>query len=213
MTTLTSIYEEAGFLLFYNEHLIMALPISGFELEYFGGKVKPEDNNDPLKTAFNTLVEKLGQQVLDDDWKTRIVPLHQKKIYTYLLKLTKDEYHKIANINQDTWLITESKDLTHITKRSTLVTKTVSAFIVLCTYHFVNYLEDFSKNKLTFRDNHEKLRARIMPSGEMYEYCMDQNTIDIFVEHFKKISDETKSNTFNLANFLNIKEIMCFTTT
>jgi len=208
MNVLDSSYE-AGFLLFYNEHFIMSLPESDSGLQYFGGKEKPEDNNDPLKTAYNELAEKVGQQILEDDWKTRIIPLHKNKIYSYLLKLTKTEYHKLVSVDQNAWLITDSKDLSHITGRNYPVNKTVSAFIILCTYHFVNHLEDCSKNN---NYNNNKVRARLVPTGEMYEYNMDKHTTEIFKEHAKIISQEINSNRFNLANFLNIKEIMCFTT-
>lgn len=72
-------YEGAGFLLSFNDFVILGQRIKKAEdlakdpvteLEYMGGKIDPQDGNDPYKTASAELAEELGADILEKDWAT-----------------------------------------------------------------------------------------------------------------------------------------------
>src|SRR5271163_349108 len=104
-------YEGAGFLMYYEDNFVLGTRIKKpedlvkdpiLEIEYMRGKIDPEDNNDPLKTAYNELVEEIGVDILEKDWNTRITPIQtfqsisKKYIWCCLLKLSKKEYSNLV---------------------------------------------------------------------------------------------------------------------
>jgi len=155
-------YEGAGFLMYYEDNFVLGTRIKKpedlvkdpiLEIEYMGGKIDPEDNNDPLKTAYNELVEEIGVDILEKDWNTRITPIQtfqsisKKYIWCCLLKLSKKEYSNLvaADLAHDKWLVAEKRDLKNITGRSELVRKAISAFVIVDKQELVNYISNFSK--------------------------------------------------------------------
>jgi hypothetical protein len=207
-------YEGAGFLMYHEKEFVLGIRVKKpqdvikdptVEVEYMGGKLEKEDDNNPLKTAYNELVEEVGNDILDPDWKTRVVPIHtfqkfsKKWIWCCLLRLTKKEYDNIlaADKIHHEWKNAETRDLSKITGRSAPVRKAISSFVTVDAKDLLQYIENFSKvvvtedrmkDAKTYREN--KLKITRMSSGEILELPLRAFNTVIFEEHVKKISHE-----------------------
>ncbi len=154
-------YEGAGFLMYFAGKFILGIRIKKpedaakdptVEVEYMGGKPEKEDQNDPLKTAFNELVEEVGRDVLEDDWRQRTIPIHtfqkfsKKWIWCTLLKLTQVEYDRLkgADSDHDNWDVSETLDLSSITRRTAPTRKAISRFVEVEASELINYIKNFS---------------------------------------------------------------------
>lgn len=132
-------YEGAGFLLSFNDFVILGQRIKKAEdlakdpvteLEYMGGKIDPQDGNDPYKTASAELAEELGADILEKDWATskrlNIVhmfqPFSKKWIWCFCLDLTPEEFARLREACRqlDDWPRDKLVSFENITGRTTL---------------------------------------------------------------------------------------------
>ena len=207
-------YEGAGFLLYYQNLFVLGIRYKKEadmkkdptpEVEYMGGKIEVEDENDPLKTAFRELVEEIGQPILEDDWKSRVTPIHtyqpfsQKWIHCSLLQLNENEYNKIFEVDKvhDAWPTDETRDLSSITGRSEPVRKAISAFVTVTKDQLLEYMYGFSKtpaskNRMAdakaYRNSAKPLVVTRMSTNETFEYPLRGFNTVIFEEHVDAIS-------------------------
>ena len=206
-------YEGAGFLLRYQNDFILGIRIKKpedaakdptIELEYMGGKPDKEDLDNPLTTAYAELVEEIGAPVLDDDWQSRLVPIHtfqkfsKKWIQCELLDLTETEYKRIvaADSLHDQWDVKDTRDLSAITGRATPVRKAISAFVRVSAADLTRYIADFalvlnSGNRMTdakqYRNTAKALPATRLSTGAVSAHPMRAFNTVIFEEHVATI--------------------------
>jgi hypothetical protein len=207
-------YEGGGFLLTYKGNVILGNRIKKpedlakdpiKEVEYFGGKPEPEDNNDPLTTAFNELIEEVGRPILDINWRNRIVPIHifqpfsNKWIWCSMLEVTDDEFQQLIEADQalDSWSIDEKRDLSKLTGRQASVRKAISKLVIvpvteLCDYitHFSNDVSK-SKNRLadakTYRERATLNVSRISNCNDKMQFPLRAFNTVIFENHVETI--------------------------
>lgn len=206
-------YEGAGFLLHYNENFVMGVRIKKAgdlvkdpitEVEYMGGKPEPTDNNDPLQTAYNELVEEVGTVILEADWKSRITPLHtfqpfsKKWIWCILLKLTKAEYANlmITDMSTDSWPISETRDFSALTGRPEYVRKAISAFVQVSSVRMLSYVSQFRdlpgtdnrmKDAKLFQTSRDPLHLTRLSTGQVYELPLRAFNLVIMEKHAETI--------------------------
>lgn len=173
------------------------------ELEYCGGKPDLEDANDPLQTAYSEHVEEFGQDVLDADWRSRVVHIHtyqkfsKKWIWCELLMLSDNEYVRVSQADKalDSWDVNEKKDMSTITKRKTPVRKGLNSLVKVKSADLVNYLSAFASSPKTdnrmndgklFRVNN-KLNGYRISTLEPVSYPLRGFNAVIFEEHVDTI--------------------------
>jgi hypothetical protein len=173
------------------------------ELEYAGGKPDPEDNNDPLQTAYSELVEEFGQDVLDKDWRSRVVPIHtfqkfsKKWIWCSLLSLTDNEYARITLADKalDSWNPEDKRDMSAVTKRKTPVRKGLQALVKVKADDMLRYMTEFaampaSDNRMNdgkqFRKGHQLAGYRLSTLEPVSHPLRAFNAV-IFEEHVDTI--------------------------
>ncbi len=210
-------YEGAGFLMVYKKSGGAALFVLGIrekkpedaakdptvELEYAGGKPDPEDQNDPLQTAYAELVEEFGQDVLDKDWRNRVVPVHtfqkfsKKWIWCSLLFLSDNEYARVCSADRalDSWDPSEKRDMCAITKRKTPVRKGLKALVAVNAGQMLDYMSKFkgmpvSDNRMNdakqFRNTHVLNGFRLSTLAPVSHPLRGFNAV-IFEEHVDTI--------------------------
>ncbi len=153
-------YEGAGFLLSYKDTVLLgirrkkaadAAKDPTVELEYMGGKVDAQDNNDPAHTAFSELVEEVGKNVLDSNWRTRALPTHvyqpfsKKWIWCFRLELNDAEFTRLVEASRAlaSWPNDETRIFADVTRRTTPCTKALETIVAVPRSDFVRYLDTF----------------------------------------------------------------------
>ncbi len=211
-------YEGAGFLLSYDNAFVMGIRIKKpedvakdpiVELEYMGGKPEDADNNEPLKTAYNELVEEVGAPFLEADWRSRVTAIHtfqkfsKKWIHCSLLQLIKIEYERLIKLDaiHDEWNVTENRDLSAETGRLTPVRKAIKAFVKVDAEDLSAYIRGFSAvadsgNRMAdakkYRTTAKLLEAIRLSTGEVTDHPLRAFNTVIFEEHVKEITAVTK---------------------
>jgi 8-oxo-dGTP pyrophosphatase MutT (NUDIX family) len=152
-------FEGAGFSLFHKNSVILcdrikkkkdALIDSTPELEYVGGKVEADET--PIETAYAELVEELGGDPLQSDWRERakrtttFQPFSKKWIWNYFLELTDAEYDMLCAlaVNLDGWASDTKRSFETLTGRPELARKAVSAIRVVPLDNFIAHIESFA---------------------------------------------------------------------
>jgi hypothetical protein len=210
-------YEGAGFLMHHEGKFILGIRIKKpedvvkdptVEVEYMGGKPEKEDTNDPLTTAFNELAEEVGRNVLDADWRQRTVPIHtfqkfsKKWIWCTLLRLTRTEYNRllVADYEHDNWNVSETRDLSSVTGRTTPARKAVSRFVELEASDLTTYIQNFSEvsasnNRMndakTFRNTSPPLKVTSLFSRTTSSHPLRAFNTVIFEEHVRTIQENS----------------------
>jgi len=205
-------YEGGGFLLTYKGNVILGNRIKKpedlakdpiLEVEYFGGKPEPEDENDPLRTAYNELVEEVGQNILNTTWRNHIVPIHifqpfsKKWIWCSMLEVTDDEYQRLIEADRalDSWNVDEKRDFSKLTGRKTLVRKAIAKLVSAPTSELCEYITQFStvpksKNRLAdakaYRDKTFKV-SRISDTKDTMQFPLRAFNTVIFEDHVETI--------------------------
>lgn len=153
-------YEGSGFLLTYKSKFILSGrvkkekdriqdPIE--EVEYFGGKIEVEDNNDPYKTALAEVIEEAGGEFLRADWKDRVIILHtfqpfsKKWIWCFLLNLTTEEFLtlKKLDVKHSDWAIGTERSFAELTGRKAPVRKAIDGIAIANQDDVINYVRRF----------------------------------------------------------------------
>jgi hypothetical protein len=139
-----TVYEGAGFLLAHGNSLILGervkkpedlLKDGTIEFEYMGGKPEAVDGGDPYQTALRELREEIGADILDEDWKSRVVeipifqPFTKKWIRCLFLRLNDAEFArlKLADAALNNWTLQIRQSL------SALVVVSIEAFVTMMT--------------------------------------------------------------------------------
>ncbi len=147
-------YEGAGFLLTYSNYYILGISIKSIsEIEYIGGKPEFEDDNDPFQTAFAELVEEVGMNPLEDDWKHRLTPMYlfngfsDKWIRCENIDLTDLEYSRllIADRNLSQWDVDTLRYFTNQTGRAAPVRKAIRGLVKVDKKALMEYVLNFSR--------------------------------------------------------------------
>ena len=182
-----------------------------------GGKIEEEDNNDPLTTAYNELVEEVGDVILNDTWRERVTSIKtfqdasQKWIWCNLLELTTDEYQKLKLFDSvhDQWENSKERDFTSITNRSELSRKAVLGLVEVDSKDIVKYIREFSyipspSNSMSFCDRSKVAKDyrkgnvlyahRLFNHQDEYQLSLRAFNTVIFEQHFETI----KNRIFNL---------------
>lgn len=207
-------YEGAGFLMYYETSFVLGIRIKKaedvakdptVELEYMGGKPEAADNNEPLKTAYNELVEEVGAPFLEGDWRSRVTPIHtfqkfsKKWIHCSLLRLTKVEFERLVvlDASHDQWDVATTYDLSAETGRPALVRKAIKAFVRVDGADLAQYIHGFtavadSGNRMsdakTYRGSAKPLKATRLSTREITEHPLRAFNTVIFEEHAKTIT-------------------------
>ena len=181
--------------------VVMVLAILSMNI---AGNPQPKDlvDTEASNISSNELTEEIGCFVLDDDWKSRSIPLHtlQKRsgkwMWCFVIKLTKTEYDRIVkeDANHDSWLVSDLRDLSNITTRVKPVRKEMSAFVSVDAFEMIKYIRNFSK--VLRSENREAdaklyrvntLNAKRLSTNELVERPMRAFNTVIFEEHLDNI--------------------------
>lgn len=210
---MSEVNEGAGFLLHYKEYFILGIRIKKpedvakdptVEVEYMRGKVEPADGDNPLKTAFNELLEEVGTQVLEDGWEKRVVPIptyqpfSKKWIRCALLHLTDSEYAHLVKCDSvhDEWLLGQTRNFTSITGRPEHARKAVSAFVQVKCVDLIAYMNGFksvpiSKNRMNdakeYRHTAIPMKVTRISNGVVSRHPLRAFNTVIFEQHIENI--------------------------
>lgn len=206
-------YEGGGFLLHHKRNILLGKRVKSDadktkdateEVEYMGGKPEASDKNDPLQTAFAELVEELGQNILDADWRNRVVPIHiyqpfsKKWIWCNLFELNDVEYQRLcgAALELQHWPIDEKRSLESITGRPAPARKALSSVVAVSSGEFARYMEAFTcyETKTDNRMNdakkfrmHNTLECHSILDNSVVKHPLRGFNTVIFEEHAKTI--------------------------
>lgn len=156
-------YEGAGFLLSFMDMAILGERVKKpddlakdptLEFEYMGGKRDKDDHDDPFTTALSELIEELGGLLIDtSDWEERASIVHifqpftKKWIWCFRLKLNQSEFNAITSASAalQSWDLTELRNMSHLTGRSTPVRKGLSRLVAVSLDELSQYVNDFNR--------------------------------------------------------------------
>jgi len=199
-------YEGAGFLLKYNDRYILGVRIKKPEdkdqtpeVEYAGGKVEAADGGDPSVTAHNELIEELGMDILDDNWRERarimhtFQPFSKKWIHCFEYSLNDREYGKLltAAINLKNWDPSEKRDFSALTGRKEPSRKALAEIVTTSVNDFQSLIRAFSaipKSENRMGDAKKfngKLSVISLDGGNARDYRVRAFNMVIFEEHFQ----------------------------
>lgn len=169
-------YEGAGFLLQVliagEAYYILGLRIkkeadlkkdAALEIEYFGGKPEPADDDDPHKTALAELIEELGGNPLDSNWPERVEPINvfqpfsKKWIRCLKLVINDKEFERVKKLLLDlrAWKDDEMRDFYTLTNRSAYARKAIADIGLVPSKELVAYSSACTKFSASFENKME----------------------------------------------------------
>ena len=209
-------YEGAGFLLSFKDQAILGKRIKKekdllsdptAELEYMGGRIEEvADKNAPSNTAHAELIEELGADILDADWKDRAKIIHifqpfsKKSIWCFRLELNQAEYDRliVAAQNLATWPVTETRDFSKLTGRSEPARKALARLALVPLANLANYVESFAnfptqnggnrmKDAKDFRVGHRLSGVDLLDTDIKVEHALRGFNTLMFVNHISEL--------------------------